>query len=72
MAHRIGITTDIEVAQWEIGQQFKNPRNWKSTRAFDDQKSAQDWELKKSQELGYKTVKPIKGPKTQKILWFFV
>lgn len=70
MAFRIGITTDLEVAKWQLEQKFKNTRNWKSTPSFEDQKTANDWMTDKSVELKCKTVSPIKGPKTNKIRWF--
>ena len=70
MASRLGITTDLEVAKWELSQQFKNTRNWRSTPPFEDQKTALEWVNKKSEELKCKTVGAIKGPKTNKIRWF--
>ena len=70
MAFRIGITTDMEVAKWEIERQFKGTKGWKATRPFKTQKEAKDWESRKSEELKCKTVKSIKGPKSRKILWY--
>ena len=70
MASRIGITTDLEVAKWELSQKFRNARNWKSTQAFSDQKAALEWVSAKSVEMKCKTVDAIKGPKTSKVRWF--
>lgn len=57
MAARIGITPDFETSKWEIEREYKNPRNWKVTQSFATKKEAQEWEKKKIEELGVKTVK---------------
>lgn len=70
MAFRVGITTDLEVAKWELEQQFKNTRSWQATDPFPDQKTAQEWEKKKAAELGCKTVRAIKTPPRRKVHWY--
>lgn len=70
MAKRIGIASDLEVRKWELEQEFKNTRDWRSTSAFEDRTEAEQWAIKKCEELNCKQVKPGKKPKNPKAKWF--
>lgn len=70
MAVRIGITTDLEVAKWELERKYKNTRGWKATNPFDNEKLALSWQETKQKELACKNVEAIKGPKVQRIRWY--
>ena len=58
MAARIGITCDFEKRKSELEREWKNPRNWKLTDPMASKKEAKQWEKKKADELGVKTVEP--------------
>ena len=71
MAIRVGIAMDLEVRQWELTQEFRNTRGWRSTSAFTNKKEALAWQEKKMQELSCKAVDPgqqLKRPGVSK--WF--
>lgn len=70
MAKRIGIACDLEVRKWELEQEFKNTRNWRSTEAFDSKKEAQEWEKEMSAKLNCKTVEPGKMSKKFNAKWY--
>jgi hypothetical protein len=56
MATRVFHTNDPEVAQFEIQQKFKNPREWKVTEPMMTRKEAQEWEKAMCAEHGHKNV----------------
>ena len=69
MAERLGITPDFETTRWELERQFKNVRNWKVTEPMKGKKDAQDWEKKKAEELGVKSVKTNVDTKRIRPVW---
>ena len=44
MAMRIGIASDLEERKWELEKEFKNTRNWRSTKPFTSKKDAKSIE----------------------------
>lgn len=70
MAVRLGIATDLEVRKWELEQQFKNTRGWRSTTAFETKKEAEVWAESKSIELKCKLVPAGKQGKRKPIKWY--
>lgn len=69
MALRLGISDDLEVTKWELEQQFKNTREWKSTTAFENRAEAEEWVEQKCKEFKCKSVKP-KKPKKHSRGWY--
>jgi len=70
MAKRVGHTSDLEVARFEINQNFKNSRNWQSTKEFLTRKEAQNWEKDAASEFKCKTVLLKTSKKAQRMRWF--
>lgn len=70
MAKRVGHTSDLEVAKWEIEQLFKNTRNWQSTPEFIKKEDAMAWEAKAAEELNCKAVVLKSKKKAQRIVWY--
>ena len=70
MAKRVGHTSDLEVAKWEIDQKFKNTRNWQSTPEMSTKKEAEEWETKAANEFKCKVVNLKSKKKSQRIRWF--
>lgn len=70
MAQRLGIACDLEVRKWELEQEYKNTRGWRSTAPFVNRKDAEDWVENKAKELNCKVVKPGKPAKGKKVQWF--
>lgn len=70
MATRLGIASDLEVRKWELEQEFKNTRGWRSTSAFDNKKEAENWAEAKSLELKCKLVAAGKQSKRKPVKWY--
>lgn len=70
MAHRAGITTNLEETKFQLEQQFKNTRNWKSTDAFPTKKDAEEWERKVCSELNCKGLGPCSKQSGGKKPWY--
>lgn len=70
MAKRVGHTSDLEVAKWEIEQKFKNPRNFQSTKEFASKKEAEEWEQVAAKELKCKPVVLESKKKAQRMRWY--
>ena len=70
MAQRLGIACDLEIRKWELEQEYKNTRGWRSTPPFSSRKEAEEWAENKAKELNCKLVKPGKTLKGKKVQWF--
>lgn len=70
MAQRIGIACDLEIRKWELEQEFRNTRGWRSTTPFSSKQDAEAWAIKKMAELKCKEVQQGKTIKGKKVQWY--
>ena len=70
MAKRAGYTNDLEVAQFEVQQKFKNPREWQVTEPMMQKKEAIEWEKKFCEDNNLKSVKLESKKKQQRERWY--
>ena len=68
MAKRLGIACDLEIRKFELEQEYKNTRGWRSTPPFPTRQEAEQWLESKAAELSCKIVAisktSSKNPKT--------
>ena len=70
MAKRIGYGGDLEEAQFQLGQKFKNPRDWQSTKPFKNKKEVQAWESEAMSQLNCKSVGEVNKPKRPNMYYY--